>query len=295
MTPADVLYRVEGKAFRSFYQLLGTRPSSSPYISGDSFRSLADHIMDEDCEIDPATVHERDVLFVATHELGRFWLEVLPHIRSSFILITHNSDVNIDEKMAELADDSRIIRWFAQNAVSAHDRIVPIPIGLENKRLHSNGIVADFDRLRRKHQKRKPRIFYGFSVGTNPTERGVALEVLRRASCADQLTWRNGRAYRRELSRYCFVASPPGNGLDCHRTWEALYLGVIPIVRKSYLFDSLPGLPALIVEDWHSIERLSEGTLRTAFEAFSAKLQSCPYIWMGYWANMILAEKTAKK
>lgn len=35
-----------------------------------------------------------------------------------------------------------------------------------------------------------------------------------------------------------YVASPRGNGLDCHRFWEGLYLGVTPIVERSPL-DSL--------------------------------------------------------
>ncbi|CAF4378106.1 unnamed protein product, partial [Adineta steineri] len=30
--------------------------------------------------------------------------------------------------------------------------------------------------------------------------------------------------------QYPFWLSPRGNGLDCHRTWEALYLDTIPIV-----------------------------------------------------------------
>ena len=34
-------------------------------------------------------------------------------------------------------------------------------------------------------------------------------------------------------SKYAFVLSPRGRGLDCHRTWEALCLGCIPIVKKS--------------------------------------------------------------
>jgi hypothetical protein len=32
-----------------------------------------------------------------------------------------------------------------------------------------------------------------------------------------------------------YVASPRGNGLDCHRFWEGLYLGVTPIVERSPL------------------------------------------------------------
>ena len=37
-------------------------------------------------------------------------------------------------------------------------------------------------------------------------------------------------AYRQLLLRSKYVLSPPGNGPDCHRTWESIYLGAIPIV-----------------------------------------------------------------
>jgi hypothetical protein len=36
-----------------------------------------------------------------------------------------------------------------------------------------------------------------------------------------------------EKINYAFVASPYGGGPDCHRTWEALILGCIPIVKSS--------------------------------------------------------------
>ena len=35
--------------------------------------------------------------------------------------------------------------------------------------------------------------------------------------------------------QFPFWLSPRGNGLDCHRTWEALYLDIIPIVWHSTL------------------------------------------------------------
>ena len=38
-----------------------------------------------------------------------------------------------------------------------------------------------------------------------------------------------------------FTLSPPGFGLDVHRTWEALYLGLIPIVWKSPLLKIYEG------------------------------------------------------
>jgi hypothetical protein len=54
-------------------------------------------------------------------------------------------------------------------------------------------------------------------------------------------------------SKYSFVISPHGNGLDCHRTWEALLCGCIPIVRSTVFKDLFEGLPVLIVEKWEDV------------------------------------------
>ena len=35
-----------------------------------------------------------------------------------------------------------------------------------------------------------------------------------------------------QYRKYRFGVSPRGNGLDCHRTWEMLYFGMIPIVES---------------------------------------------------------------
>ena len=59
-------------------------------------------------------------------------------------------------------------------------------------------------------------------------------------------TWQNMR-------EYAFVLSPFGNGMDCHRTWEALLCGCIPIVRSSVFSSLFDGLPVLIVENWEDI------------------------------------------
>jgi hypothetical protein len=59
-------------------------------------------------------------------------------------------------------------------------------------------------------------------------------------------TWRN-------MSDYAFVLSPFGNGMDCHRTWEALLCGCIPIVRSSVFNELFDGLPVLIVDKWANI------------------------------------------
>ncbi len=59
-------------------------------------------------------------------------------------------------------------------------------------------------------------------------------------------TWKN-------MTEYAFVLSPFGNGMDCHRTWEALLCGCIPIVRTSVFRELFDELPVLIVEKWEDV------------------------------------------
>ena len=47
--------------------------------------------------------------------------------------------------------------------------------------------------------------------------------------------------------------APRGGGLDCHRTWEMLYFGMIPIVKTSSLDSLFSSLPVIILQDWDEI------------------------------------------
>jgi len=77
-------------------------------------------------------------------------------------------------------------------------------------------------------------ILYGFAVGNNYVERSGARQVLQELPWAYSTGNINSWYYRRILRQAGLVASPPGNGADCHRTWEALYLGVAPVVKRTY-------------------------------------------------------------
>ncbi|CAF0816035.1 unnamed protein product [Adineta ricciae] len=58
--------------------------------------------------------------------------------------------------------------------------------------------------------------------------------------------------YRRNRE-HSFWLSPRGNGLDCHRTWEALYLDMIPIVWNSSLNVLYENLPVVVIQDYKEI------------------------------------------
>jgi hypothetical protein len=82
--------------------------------------------------------------------------------------------------------------------------------------------------------------------------------------------------------------SPHGNGLDCHRTWEALALGCIVIVKTSGLDPLHIGLPVLIVKEWSEIcKELLEETI----QKFQKKPFNYSKMTLDYWVNKIKSSK----
>ena len=66
------------------------------------------------------------------------------------------------------------------------------------------------------------------------------------------------------MRKSLFVPSPAGNGLDCHRTWEALYLGAVPVILKSeFCGDS--SWPVLVIDKWKELTSLSRSELEELY------------------------------
>jgi hypothetical protein len=64
----------------------------------------------------------------------------------------------------------------------------------------------------------------------------------------------SGPQYFNELPSYKFVISPEGNGIDCHRHYEALMAGCIPIMEDNPLIkEKYKGLPILYTKDYSEI------------------------------------------
>jgi len=96
-----------------------------------------------------------------------------------------------------------------------------------------------------------------------------------------ETTWKN-------QSQYAFVISPHGNGLDCHRTWEALCLGCIPILRTSPLNALYDELPVYIVQDWSDV---TEENLRRILNEFSQRKFDLNRLTLKYWMDKINSKK----
>jgi hypothetical protein len=91
--------------------------------------------------------------------------------------------------------------------------------------------------------------------------------------------------------QYPLWLSPRGNGLDCHRTWEALYLDIIPIVWHSTLDSLYTDLPIIVIHDWKEV---NEQYLRDKLREISLKKLQQPSAYQynklrsAYWHQKIL-------
>lgn len=262
------------------------RPSSYPFITGDSFRALAKHVHDETGTFMPDAVAKGDIVFVGNPYMKEYFETLHTRISHPYILIQHNGDFVVDQSIANFIDD-KIICFFAQNTIINHPKIVPIPIGVTNKYWSVAGMPWTYNKKPSPHKL--PRIFFSFSPETNPTEREPALRYLLEHSCADKPEkFLAANTHTQLLNKYLFVASPPGQGPESNRTWEALYMRTIPITKPFVginYFKEL-GLPIWIVEDWHELDTYSEKELASKYNELFDNA-SFDALSMDYWIHKI--------
>ena len=97
----------------------------------------------------------------------------------------------------------------------------------------------------------------------------MCLESIKRKGI-DFTTGLSFENYLDGLSKSMFSISPNGNGIDCHKTWESIYLKTIPVVTKSINSEHYSKLPILILDKWDDLDklRLDEDLYTSLIEKF---------------------------
>jgi hypothetical protein len=223
-------------------------------------------------------VRDGDLVWTRATSLPAFLDEVLPRIRARFVLLSGDEDWSIPSdfaRAAELCASDKLLGWFAQNfdGVDPTGKIAPLPIGIDfhtisNRRRWGHPLATpreqeiELQELQANMpptERRLPRVHADFHFNKHARaimgESRDDVEATLRAN--PLIDFQQTKIPRldlwREKTRYAFVVSPHGNGLDCHRTWESLALGNIVIVKRSPLDPLYDGLPVVIVEEWSQI------------------------------------------
>lgn len=284
-----IIFRIRRGIERRLFLLFNSRPSSTPFISGDGFRKISHHVYEKRTVFNPMKIVEKEIVFLEVELLDKYFEEIHPKINCNYILITHNGDNEINKEIVNKYLDNKIIHWFAQNVSVDHPKLTPIPIGLENRKYCNNGVISYLKKATKSSKEKINKILYGFNILTNLTERQAAYNILSKLTIGDKIDgWPFPKEYFEMLARYKFVASPPGNGIDCHRTWEAMYLETVPIVKDSLLvqyFRSL-NLPLWVVTDWKELSLLSEQEFGNIYLKIT-KESNKEALHMDYWIKKI--------
>ena len=291
------LYRVAGRTLIKYSG--NPRPASFPYISGDGFRAIADHIYDSTrsssaARFNPKKIKEKEIVFVGDNMIRQFLRDVHPRIAVRYILVTHNGDEKVDAEVAALIEAAdNIIKCYSYNVVVSHPKIVPIPLGIENKHFYVQGIPFFLKRAAKNAaaypEQKKDRIFYRFTLSANADERKPALDALQKNKYAETTSkWLIFPDYLKLISGYKFAVSPHGSSVERHLAWDAHYLGIIPIVTRSVIADYLKkcGVPLWIIEDWHELDRVDEKTLHDRYADMMSYLDR-RVLFMDYWIDKI--------
>jgi len=240
--------------------------SSAPFISGDSFKYLADLIFEGSSYNFPAQLNlisqSSPMIFAQGRPISNAANDLAEYCKLGYkfpntTLIIHNCDViPTQDQMYALAKGFN--RVLSVNWLGEVELISPLPIGLENRDKRRNGVPKDYKRCIRKglptFEERDISFLICFSMHTNVIEREAAFNAANQLRgshiVTDPIT---PSQYRKLLLRSKFVISPPGNGPDCHRTWEAMYLGAIPVVKQqSWPFRHI-NLPVIQIENWNQL------------------------------------------
>ncbi len=216
-------------------------------ITGNKFKRSCHYSYDEFGFVVQSEPRENEILkvFVKIDYVHKFFMNP-PSI--PFILVTHNGDLPVDGNYLQYMDNPNLIKWYGQNIMVIHPKLQSIPIGIANEKWDHGNESIFFDVMNQKIKKER-LLYVNFDINTNRNERNYCISELNKKGLqmGSKLPFRQ---YLEEVAKSYFVVSPNGNGVDCHKTWEALYLKTIPIVTKSINVDYYKKLPIIVIDNW---------------------------------------------
>ena len=161
-----------------------------------------------------------------------------------YTLYVHNSDHEFNTTYEKLLNLDHIKKIYAQNINITSPKLHLLPIGLANSMWPHGNLIDFYDVMKSTYLfKKKNTIYININPSTYPY-RKVILDKLK--ECSWPLS--SGKPYKeylKELSSYHFCLCVRGNGIDTHRFWESLYLGVIPVIINNNITNSQPFIDAL--------------------------------------------------
>jgi hypothetical protein len=249
-------------------------------------------------------------IYVCSDLIPYFVNIILPKINKHFVLVTGDSDLTVPKEAITPSQTNRLInnpflcKWFAQNTqMYMCDKIVQMPIGLDYHTISTNPshnwrttgeghlpryqeqILLQIRQQMIPFQERINKIYINFSLENDRfKQRENALKQIPEELLIKNLNFVKRTQNWKNMTEYAFVLSPFGVGMDCHRTWEALCLGCIPILKAPNFKKMFENLPVLIVNEWTDI---TQELLDKTIQEFQSHDFNYEKLTLQYWTSQI--------
>ena len=196
-------------------------------------------------------------------------------------------------------ENEKIIHWFSQNCTVKHPKISQIPIGLDYHTMSNNypkwgsklnpieqeNVLENIINSSKPFWEREIKCYSNFHFLMTYDRVDAFNSIPKHLVYYEPIHVLREQSWNKQI-KYAFVISPHGNGFDCHRTWEALILGCIPIVKKfniplERVYDDLP---VLII---NNLSLLSNEYLEAQYEKIKTKVYRFEKLYAPYWKERV--------
>jgi len=245
----------------------------------------------------------KDVNVIYTHTMYVTALfNIIKYLEQKFIIITHNSDCriekqgiitpagnNIQRKIEPCSIPDNVIKWYSTNVNMIHPKLVSIPIGVENKRWQGNPSKKE-QMINKVKEPREWRnlLYICHAIGTNVAQRAEPYKLFEGKPWVTSHAGHNRvpfDVFIDNIYHHKFMICPEGNGIDCHRTWECLYVGTIPIEKRNTNNQFYTDLPICFVDEWSEITKMF---LDKEYKRIKNSIWNLDKLDFEYWKNKIL-------
>ena len=240
-----------------------------------------------------------------------FFDDLINKLYNGVILIIIESDVVPITK--EHLNHINLLHCFTWNKPFCHEKLSSLPIGLNFNRQY-NSLQNWLNQHEGESVGPRKLLCFNGSLNTDHSRKELVIKaqtkwkpfctILNQVPFLDKyyipsyiegkilISVTNPKCYD-QWSEYKFVLSPKGAGVDCHRTWEALSMGCIPIVLSSTIDELYKDLPVLILKSW---DEINEQLLHDFYCKYKENMYNNSYnfqkLQLEYWVQEI--EKTKK-
>jgi hypothetical protein len=254
------------------------------------------------------------LVYVCSDVLGWFVDTILPRVSTPFVLVSGDSDKAVPREAMTNTQVQKLVEcvyccaWYAQNWVgvgasevvpAAMKKVVSLPIGMDYHTLTMGHGPTPIEQERMLQEVRAggaPFLARRAEIFCNVQHRLDRWGDRERAIRAippglavfspkmdREATWR-------EMVKYRYILSPFGNGYDCHRVWESLLLGCVPIVccggggKAVREYKRLwEGLPVLCVDRWSDVTEKVLADYAALYCVEKGKIHE--YLRLEWWRN----------